>query len=130
VNTVKTKIASIEFRYGMSLKDTWILSDDIRGYSTGFNKFTYYEKTEFPHSITWRVKMLKAKNQVKADLLYSILACISSDYYIPDTFEDFCHEFGYDTDSMKAESIYHDCLFQSKQLKKVFTDAEIQCLPR
>lgn len=50
-----------------------------------------------------------------------VLQCLSQDaYYIDDsgsTFEDFCHELGYDTDSRKAEKIYKAVVRQTHKLK-------------
>jgi hypothetical protein len=33
---------------------------------------------------------------------YSVLACISGDAYTPETFADFCAEYGYGSDSIRA----------------------------
>ena len=40
----------------------------------------------------------------QAPTAYDILACLTK--YEVGTFEDFCSEFGYDTDSRKAEKVY------------------------
>jgi hypothetical protein len=37
-----------------------------------------------------------------------------------ETFENFCSEFGYDTDSRTAEKIYRKCKKQLEKLKKVY----------
>ena len=63
-------------------------------------------------------------------MLYSILSCVSLDYYIPNIFEEFCAEFGYDTDSRKAFDTWQACLIQSNKLRKVFSEDEISALPR
>ena len=62
--------------------------------------------------------------------LYSVLACVGSDYYCPDDFEDFCGDYGYDEDSRKAEKLHKRCLKQSDKLKEIFTEEEAQNLPR
>ena len=56
---------------------------------------------------------------------YSVLACCSSDYYCPETVEDFCGEFGYDEDSRKAEKLHKACLKQSKKLQAFFSGEEM-----
>ncbi len=40
----------------------------------------------------------------------SVLECLLSDASVSDGFEEFCGEFGYDTDSRKAERLHKACL--------------------
>lgn len=56
---------------------------------------------------------------------YSVLACCSGDYHCPETFEEFCSEFGYDADSRKAEKTFKACQKQSAKLKKIFDTQEM-----
>ena len=44
----------------------------------------------------------------------------------PETFEDFCSEFGYDEDSRSAEQIYLACVKEYKQLTRIFTDEQME----
>ena len=55
---------------------------------------------------------------------YDILACLTK--YYPETFEDFCSEFGYDEDSRSAEQIYLACVKEYKQLTRIFTDEQME----
>ena len=58
-----------------------------------------------------------------------ILDCITSDYYSEcENFDDFCSEFGYDSDSRKAYKTYKAVQRQSEKLHKVFSDADIDQL--
>lgn len=57
---------------------------------------------------------------------YDILACLTK--YYPGTFEDFCSEFGYDTDSRSAEKIYKSVVDEYKNLCTIFTEDEIETL--
>lgn len=57
---------------------------------------------------------------------YNVLACLDGND--PGTFEDFCSNFGYDTDSRKAKKIYDDVLNQWKELRCLFTDDELKTL--
>lgn len=59
---------------------------------------------------------------------YDVLASISSDYYCPDTFEDFCSEFGYDADSRKAEATFKRCRAFAVKLQRFFTGPEAASL--
>jgi len=63
--------------------------------------------------------------------LYSILACISAEYmYQGMNFKDFCSEYGYNEDSIKDNDLYKKCLEHNKKLHEIFTDKDIECLPR
>lgn len=55
---------------------------------------------------------------------YDILA--SLDYIGNDTFQDFCDNFGYDTDSIKALKTYKACLNLTKKLEKVLNSNQIE----
>jgi len=58
--------------------------------------------------------------------MYDILACLQK--YDVGTFEDFCGEFGYNTDSRKAEKIYNAVCEEYKQIAMLFNDEEIELL--
>jgi hypothetical protein len=52
--------------------------------------------------------------------LEDVLDCLASDssgYENVDSFEDWCQEYGYDTDSRQAVQIYHAVSEQAKQLE-------------
>lgn len=57
---------------------------------------------------------------------YDVLACASSDLYCPADFDDFCAEYGYDTDSRKAEKTFKACRAKSERLQRIFDGEEIQ----
>jgi hypothetical protein len=52
--------------------------------------------------------------------MYSVLACLTK--YDPYSFEDFCYNFGYDTDSRKAEKIYHAVVKEWEAVERLFGD--------
>ncbi len=59
---------------------------------------------------------------------YDILACIQK--YDPDTFENFCSDFGYNDQPLsnypKVKKIYNAVCKQWKQVSRFFTDNEIE----
>lgn len=57
---------------------------------------------------------------------YDILGCLTK--YDPKTFEDFCAEYGYDTDSRKAETIYFAVKCEYENIIKLFSPAQIKKL--
>lgn len=54
----------------------------------------------------------------KEPSLAGVLECLASDANVNPDFEDFCSEFGYNTDSRKAEKIHRSCLSIAKRLDK------------
>lgn len=44
------------------------------------------------------------------------------------TLAEFCSEFGYDTDSKRAEKIYYACKKQWQNVQRLWTDEEIDRL--
>ena len=57
---------------------------------------------------------------------YDVLTCLQK--YDVGTFENFCNDFGYDTDSRTAEKTYKAVCDEYKQLCAIFTDDEIEQL--
>ena len=55
---------------------------------------------------------------------YDILACLTK--YDPGTFEDFCGDFGCDTDSRKAEQTYFAVQKEYQNLRGMFTEPELE----
>ena len=82
---------------------------------------------EFGQSIVDTEKPLK---KLVSGLLYDVLACCGADYYIPTSFNDFCDEFGYNQDSIRDRETFINCKEQQSKLEQIFTDDEIDCLPR
>lgn len=60
----------------------------------------------------------------KAPEAYDILSCLT--YYDPGTFEDFCSELGYDTDSKRAEKTYNNVKAEWLAVCSIWTDEEIE----
>ena len=61
-----------------------------------------------------------------APTAYDVLACLTK--YDPDTFENFCSDYGYDEDSRKAEKIYNAVVEEWRNVCALFTDEEIEQL--
>lgn len=133
----------INFEFHMSIHDSTIIEFLLKSNKTreDYKKvydmmYPYSNNKSFMDSFYSHIgpaKMGRTFKTKKIDIdnsmLYSILCCIHMDYYTPDTFEEFCSEFGYDEDSRKAEKTYLSCLKQSKKLKTVFSEDCIDYLP-
>ncbi len=55
---------------------------------------------------------------------YDALTCISSEITCADNFEDFCGDFGYESDSRKAEELFRRCDRFARRLRAFFTPEE------
>jgi len=81
---------------------------DYKGYSFNFGQS---EVDSYP-------------NERKAPTAYDVLACMTK--YDPGTFENFCDDFGYDTDSRRAEKTYRAVLDEFKNIQTLFNDSELE----
>jgi len=113
--TMKRGATEIMFGFGLSLKDTDILA----------NK-KYSERKRVPY---------KEREEIWSGLLYSILACCSCDYHIPNSLQEFCEEFGYPyweegIATEPSKNLFIRCKEQQAKLEKIFSEDEIQCLPQ
>jgi hypothetical protein len=59
---------------------------------------------------------------------YDVLACISGDVNGSESFEDFCNEYGYDNDSIKALQTYRRLDKFATRLREFLTSEEIEQL--
>lgn len=57
---------------------------------------------------------------------YDFLACVTKSD--PGMFTDFCSDLGYDSDSIKALSIYNAACDEYKKMRKLFTPDELEKL--
>jgi hypothetical protein len=64
----------------------------------------------------------------KEPTAYDVLACISSEVHCPNTFSEFCSEFGYDEDSRKAPAMFRRCDSFATRLRAFFTEEELKAL--
>jgi hypothetical protein len=55
--------------------------------------------------------------------MYDILACMTK--YDPEDFENFCANYGYDTDSRSAERIYKNVCKEWEAMQRLFPEPEV-----
>lgn len=58
--------------------------------------------------------------------MYDILTCLTK--YDPDSFENFCSEYGYDTMSDKAEKTYNAVYDEWLNVSRLFNDEQLEVL--
>jgi len=103
----------------------WQKSSKVNKYLVTLRNSKHTYSFEFFDSI----KNTEDNKSCKYDF-YSVLACLS--YYTPESFDDFCSEFGYEFENeseyIKTKSIHLACLDQQKNIKKLFNDEQLQLL--
>jgi hypothetical protein len=52
-----------------------------------------------------------------------VVDCLMSDSSVSESFEEFCSEFGYDTDSIKALKTHKACLEGRKNMQRLLGDS-------
>ena len=73
-----------------------------------------------------RYKLLTESETAPSD--YTILATMAMESQCPDTFEDFCSDYGYDLDSITARDIFLKSLKIASDIKRLFNDEELDLL--
>jgi hypothetical protein len=68
------------------------------------------------------------KRQGTHPTAYDVLAYIAGDVHCPDTFEEFCSEYGYSEDSRKAEATFRHAYAFACELGTFLTEEEIDAL--
>ena len=59
---------------------------------------------------------------------YDVLSCVSSEAYTPETFRDFCAEYGYDEDSRKAEKTFKRADRFAHRIRAFFSEKELEAV--
>ncbi len=128
VTIKRVKGAEISFSYYGSHNDAMLFIELSRCNKLKLEK--HFKITDYSgYGIKLNKHMTRERFRFLRDLKYSILACCSMDYYIDIDFDEFCSNFGYDNDSMKANEIHKQCLKQSAKLQCVFNENEAEVLP-
>lgn len=100
-----------------------------------FNK--YFNEDKEPRDV-WIIRFKKSNkefsvtfgqsivNQGEIPTPYDVLTCLTK--YDPGSFEDFCNEYGYNSDSRKAEKIYHEVCKEWSKVSSFWTKEELELL--
>lgn len=107
-----------------------VVCADFRYCNMPVGKFSPFYASDKPSRLTFDFwgSIADQRAGKKTVSAYDVLACISSDVYCPDTFKDFCGEYGYDTDSIEALQTFRRCSRFAKRLREFFTAAELEKL--
>lgn len=69
-------------------------------------------------------KELKAKKENAKPTAYDVLACLTK--HDCGSFDDFCAEYGYSNDSIRALKTYLACGDEYSNLRRIFTSEQIE----
>lgn len=120
--TLTTPKGSMVFDFWNSILDTRINHMDIIAYAKKRFKCSYDYLTP-QDKIKARKELVKKKEEAKPTA-YDILACLTS--YDPGTFEEFCSEFGYDEDSLRALKTYLAVQEEYTNLANLYTSEQMK----
>jgi hypothetical protein len=127
---------SYTFTFGQSIVDSYIIEDD-EGYRTfpiKLKQWPWGINTKWPKSYAEALAKGKGKiggrysiRQAKQEPTdYDVLTCVEKT--APSTFEDFCSEYDYDTDSRKALDTFLKVQEQAAAMARLFTPDELERL--
>ena len=139
-----------EFRFGQSIAESgmrlfldkkmtkrtkhigFIVPQDVRDSIKANNNKDFGKGMTWGHPLKrWFEKEHFSLSGLSFDLgkiptAYDVLTCLTKND--PDTFEEFCDNFGYDKDSRKAEKTYFAVRDEFKEVRLLWTDEQIEKL--
>lgn len=132
--TLKRGSRQFTFNFGQSLNNSGIKivnrnnGKTMRTFapSKQFDKNGKFDALKFKLTCGWQISSCDLIVLPKPPTNYDILACLTK--YDPGIFEDFCSEFGYDTDSIRAEKTYNAVKNEYMNVINLYSDTEIEQL--
>lgn len=120
--TISTPRGKMEFDFWDSIFNTKILMMTEKDYANKrfkcmYEYLTYSDKVKC-------VKELARKKEEAKPSEYDVLACLT--HCDPDTFTNFCVNFGYDEDSMRAMKLYFSVQEEWNNLCRIFTSEQLE----
>lgn len=128
-------MTTLNFSFGQVKMSSRLVDGDYQ-FSVDESKFNHHYRFEIRMSyngercyfryatsyMDWR----NGKEQLDESDYMNALNCVLSDSYAAqNTFEDFCSEFGYSTDSIKALGTYNDCKYYSQKMESLFSGLDL-----
>jgi len=123
--TIKRGQRKYSFNFGQSLNNSgeFIVKDKNHKFTKTFTSKA--DAHNYASKIGNSFNVAKNPN-FKAPTPYDVLACLEK--YPVNDFEDFCRNYGYDTDSRKAYKTYKAVKREWENVNILFNDAEIEKL--
>lgn len=125
---------SMTFDFGQSINKSWKLVDTRYGISGKilpishkyWNGVSVKKAMNTGQEILSGISMLILRKTKSTPKPYDILSCLTK--YDPGTFDSFCSEFGYDTDSMRANKTYLAVQKEYSDLSRLFNESELESM--
>ena len=119
---ITTRRGSMTIKFWDSLYNTQITQMSIDDYAkkcfrTHYNCLTSYERTKAS-------KELKEKQNGAKPTAYDVLACLTK--YDCGSFDNFCLEYGYNNDSIRALKTYLACSKEYEELHRIFNAEQME----
>lgn len=128
--TIKRDSRSYKFNFGQSIhcSGEYVVLENLRNkiwIERNTNGKWAFTKEEYKkiHNYSNSKEIIKNDN-FKIPSAYSILSCLQK--YEIGTFKNFCDDFGYDTDSIKASKVYEAVTKEYLEIKTLFNDKELE----
>ena len=128
---IKRGNRSMSFDFGQSLKDSGVqvinknTNEIKRVFDADFvtDRNGKIDRYSIERILKYRLISSEFIKAPKKPTNYSILSCLTK--LEPGTFEDFCDNFGYNIDSIKASKTYEAIKKEFKDLQALFNDNEL-----
>lgn len=121
---------SFKFNFGNSIANSGKYIGHKNMCLNAYGKYLFneqeYQKMRKTERFSPAFKDVKRNNNYKEPDAYSILTALTD--YDPGTLENFCSDFGYDTDSKKDEKIYNAVVDEWKSVCMLFSEEELELL--
>lgn len=117
MTTLKTLARNVKLSFDCGCKLAWDKQDKCQQEANSYRCTLAYKRRRFSFDY-WQGRGIEHDPDI-----VSVLDCLLSDARGGEaSFEEFCAEFGYDTDSRKAEKIWQACVKYSKAMKRLLGD--------
>lgn len=120
--TLTTPHGKMIFDFWDSIQNTEICAMSLQKYAEKRYKI-HFDNLTNREKVTAQ-KELRVKQAAARPTAYDVLAVMTK--YDPGAFEDFCADFGYDTDSRRAERIYFAVQKEYHDLARIFTPKQME----
>lgn len=119
-----------KFEFGNSMNDSEFVA--VYGKTKYPIPASFREKSNSEIALYVKQNLQSDFGTVKADQIirpvppseYSVLACLTK--FDPGSFEDFCSEYGYDSDGKTADRVYADVKEEWLNVCRIWSDSEIE----
>lgn len=119
---LETSKGEIEFKFWDSIFNTDLRHLDCYKFARKHYAYMYGRLSMYDAEIKWG----EDRRKLKEPNIYDVMSCVTK--YDPGSFEDFCCEYGYDDDSIRALKIYKAVCDEWQKMCQIFTEEDMEKL--